>query len=109
MNDLTRILVIILVVSVCTFLTRVFPFVIFRKQQEISPVIKYLGTILPMAVMGILVVYCLKGMNFFSVNSFLPSIIAVGTVVVIHVWKRNNLISIGIGTLTYMILLQLTT
>lgn len=109
MNDITRVLVIISVVSICTFITRVFPFVVFRNKQGVSQGVRYLGNILPMAVMGILVVYCLKGVSFSSVAGYLPSVIAVPVVVVVHVWKRNNLISIGTGTLVYMMLLQLTT
>lgn len=107
MVDTTRTLMIILIVAICTFITRLFPFVIFNNKKELPKTVKYLGDILPMAVIAILVVYCLKDINFTSTASFLPSIIAVTAVIFMHVWKRNNLISIGVGTLLYMILVQI--
>lgn len=109
MTEMIRILGIVGVVAICTFFTRVFPFIIFGKQKELPPIVQYMGKVLPMAVMGILVVYCLKEVYFTAILGYLPSVVGVATVVVIHLWKRNNLISIGMGTLVYMITLQLLT
>ncbi|ROR31720.1 branched-subunit amino acid transport protein AzlD [Mobilisporobacter senegalensis] len=103
----TKALLIILIVALCTFGTRVLPFIIFRKNQELPQIVKYLGDILPMSVIAILVVYCLKGVNFKGAGGFVPSIISVATVILIHIWKRNNLISIGAGTLIYMLLIHI--
>lgn len=104
--DTTKSLVIIFIVALCTLFTRVLPFIIFHKKQELPQSVKYLGDILPMSVISILVVYCLKDINFNGIEGFLPSFISVAAVIIIHIWKRNNLISIGVGTLVYMILIQ---
>lgn len=102
----TRALMIIIVVAVLTFATRLLPFIIFNRKKEVSKTVRYLGDILPKAVMAILIIYCLKDVNMFKIKSFAPSILAMTAVGLIHIWKRNNLISIGAGTLIYMILVQ---
>lgn len=99
-------LLIILVVALVTFSTRVLPFLLFPKGKEIPPVIRYLGGVLPPAVIGMLVVYCLKGVRLTAMPFGLPELIAVSVVVALHVWKRNNLLSIGVGTVLYMFLIQ---
>ena len=101
-----RSLLIIIVVSIVTFATRVIPFLLFPKGKEIPPLIKYLGAVLPPAVIGMLVIYCLKSVNLFSYPHGAPELIAGLAVVVLHVWKRNNLLSIGVGTVLYMFLIQ---
>lgn len=99
--------VIILVVAATTFVTRVTPFLIFPDGKELPPRIRYLGTVLTPAVIGMLVVYCLKGTDIVHVPYGAPEFIAVAAVVLLHVWKRNNLLSIGVGTVLYMVLIQL--
>ncbi len=97
---------IILAVALTTFATRATPFVIFPDGREIPPIVLYLGSVLTPAVIGMLVVYCLKGSQILEAPHALPEMIAVATVVVLHVWKRNNLLSIGVGTVLYMFLIQ---
>ncbi len=99
-------LLIIAVVSVTTFATRAIPFLIFPKGKEIPPLVKYLGGALPPAVIGMLVIYCLKDVNLFAAPFALPELIAGVVVVILHIWKRNNLLSIGVGTVLYMVLVQ---
>ncbi len=99
-------LAVIVVVAVVTFITRAIPFVIFRGGKEIPETVRYLGRVLPPAVIGMLVVYCLKEVRVFSFPFGLPELIAVAAVVALHVWKRNNLLSIGAGTALYMFLIQ---
>ena len=99
-------LLIIAVVSVTTFATRAIPFLIFPKGKEIPPLVKYLGGALPPAVIGMLVIYCLKDVNLFAAPFALPEMIAGVVVVILHIWKRNNLLSIGVGTVLYMVLVQ---
>ena len=99
-------LLIIAVVSVVTFLTRVIPFLLFPKGKEIPPLIKYPGAVLPPAVIGMLVIYCLKSVNLFVYPYAAPELIAAAVVVILHIWKRNNLLSIGVGTVLYMFLIQ---
>ncbi|SHI68427.1 branched-chain amino acid transporter permease [Parasporobacterium paucivorans] len=96
----------VILVAVITFLTRAFPFALFGGKRKVPSPVLYLGRILPPAVMCILVIYCLRNVNFSSVSSFLPQIISVVIVALLHLWKRNNLLSIGVGTIVYMILIQ---
>lgn len=98
---------IILVVALTTFATRVFPFLVFPKGREIPKTIQYLGKVLTPAVIGMLVVYCLKNTNPMAWPFGIPEAISVITVAVLHVWKRNNLLSIGVGTVLYMVLIQM--
>ncbi len=97
-------LLIILIVAIVTFATRVIPFLLFPKGKEIPPKVLYLGKVLPPAVIGMLIVYCFKSVNFFGYPYAAPELIAAAVVVILHVWKRNNLLSIGVGTVLYMFL-----
>lgn len=101
-----RSIAIIIAVAVTIFFTRLIPFLFFPKGKEVPPVIQYLGKVLPPAVIGMLVIYCLKAVSFASVSHWAPEFIAVAVVIVLHVWKRNNLLSIGVGTVLYMFLVQ---
>ncbi len=100
-------LVIIIVVALVTFSTRAFPFILFPEGKEIPKVIQYIGRYLTPAIIGLLVVYCLRGTQILIYPYGIPEAIAVVTVVSLHLWKRNNLISIGTGTILYMVLIQM--
>ena len=76
------------------------------EGKEIPPIIRYLGRVLPPAVIGMLVIYCLKNVSVLAAPFGLPEFIAVAAVIMLHVWKRNNLLSIGAGTALYMFLIQ---
>lgn len=102
----TEILITILIVCIVTFLLRALPFLIFRNKEKVPPIILYLGSYFPAAIFGFLVIYCLKGVSFSSVSSYLPSFISIVYIVLIHLWKKNYLLSILSGTLLYMILVQ---
>ncbi|MFP3154218.1 AzlD domain-containing protein [Lachnospiraceae bacterium ZAX-1] len=104
--SLLRSILIIVLVAATTFFTRAVPFVIFPKDREVHPVIAYLGKALPPAVIGMLVIYCFKSVSIGKFPFGLPELIAGVAVVALHIWKRNNLLSIGIGTILYMILVQ---
>ena len=101
------VLSLILVMALVTAGLRFLPFVIFTKGRKVPDVVAYLGRVLPYAVMAMLVVYCLKGISFVQMSFGLPEIISVVLVVVLHVWKRNTLLSIVGGTVCYMLLVQL--
>ena len=103
MHDILLILVAVLV----TMSTRFLPFLIFGEKRKTPPIITYLGTVLPCAIMGMLVVYCLKDVSLFSNPFGLPELISCVVVAALHVWKRNSLLSIGGGTVCYMLLVQL--
>ncbi len=98
---------IILAVALTTFATRVVPFLIFPKGKEIPAVIQYLGQVLTPAIIGMLVVYCLKSTKLLEAPYGIPEVICVCVTAGLHVWKRNNLLSIGTGTVLYMILVQM--
>lgn len=97
---------IIVVVAITTFSTRVIPFLIFPKGKEIPKTVQYLGKVLTPAVIGMLVVYCLKNTAVLTSPYGIPELISVLVVAGLHVWKRNNLLSIGVGTVLYMFLIQ---
>lgn len=99
-------LLIILFVALTTFATRVIPFLVFPKGKEIPTTVQYLGKVLTPAVIGMLVVYCLKNTPVREAPHGIPELIAVAVVAGLHVWKRNNLLSIGVGTVLYMFLIQ---
>ena len=95
-------IIIIAICVGCTILERGLPFLIFRKG-EIPSLIRYLGKVLPLAIMATLVVYCLRGTTFDAVANFIPQIVAVAVTVVLHLWKGNTLISVFGGTAIYKI------
>ena len=90
-----------------TMRTRFLPFLIFGEKGETPAVISHLGRVPPYAVMAMLVVYCLKGLDFSAPGSFVPELLCTALVAGLHVWKRNTLLSIGVGTVAYMLLVQL--
>jgi branched-subunit amino acid transport protein AzlD len=102
MHDVFLILAAVLV----TMATRFIPFLIFGKKGKTPPVIEYLGTVLPCAIMGMLVVYCLKDITFLEAPYGIPQLIGCAVVALLHIWKRNTLLSIGIGTVCYMLMVQ---
>lgn len=97
----------IAVMALVTMALRFLPFLIFNEDRETPPIITYLGKVLPYAIMGMLVIYCLRGISFAAASDYLPELIAGAVVVLAHVWKRNSLLSIISGTVCYMLLVQL--
>ena len=90
-----------------TVLTRFLPFLLFPAGKPTPKYIQYLGTVLPSAVFGLLVVYCLKGISLFTGSHGIPELISIAVVIGLHIWKRQMLLSIAGGTLCYMLLVQL--
>ena len=103
---MTHAALIIAVAGAVTLLLRFLPFLIFGGTRETPPFVVYLGKVLPYAIMGMLVIYCLRGISFTAAANFLPELIACAVVVLAHVWKRNTLLSIISGTVCYMLLVQ---
>lgn len=95
----------ILAVVAATMLTRFLPFLIFPEGKTPPAAVTYLGTVLPYAVIGLLVVYCLKDAVFTSWHG-LPELIAILFTALVHKWRNNTLLSIAGGTILYMILVQ---
>lgn len=102
----TQLILMIAVAGACTFATRLFPFALFGGKKEVPKFIKYLGDVLPVAILGILIVYCLRDFEKGSINYILPQIIAVALTAGVHLWKKNTLLSIAVGTIGYMLLIH---
>lgn len=99
-------ILIIFVAAICTYATRLFPFVLFGGKKEVPKFVKYLGEILPVAIIGALIVYCLSDFTNGDANTIIPQIIAVVATALVHLWKKNTLLSIAIGTIGYMLLIH---
>jgi len=96
----------IFVIAVITFGLRAAPFVLFSRTGTTPKVITYLGNALPPAVMGMLIIYCLRNVSVLESPFGIPELIAVISVVGLHLWRKNNLLSILGGTVIYMFLIQ---
>ena len=90
-----------------TVLTRFLPFLLFPAGKPTPKYIRYLGKVLPAAVFGMLVVYCLRNVSIFSGSHGLPELLSIAVVVILHLWKRQMLLSIAGGTVCYMLLVQM--
>ena len=88
-------------------LTRFLPFLLFPADKPTPKYIRYLGNVLPAAVFGLLVIYCLKNVSLFTGSHGLPELISITLVVCLHYWKQQMLLSIAGGTICYMLLVQL--
>ena len=97
---------IIAVAAIVTLFIRAIPFVLFGGKREVPETVTYLGKVLPPAIMIILVVYCVKGINLMVGNHGIPELLSIAVVAILHIWKRNTLLSIAVGTILYMILVQ---
>ena len=99
-------IIIIAVVSLGTLLTRFAPFLLFPQGKPTPKYIQYLGRVLPSAVFGFLVIYCLKNVSIFSGSRGIPELLALAVTVGLHLWKKQMLLSIAGGTIFYMLLVQ---
>jgi branched-subunit amino acid transport protein AzlD len=96
----------IAIMALVTYLIRLGPFLLFGKGHTTPPWVQYMGKVLPPAVMGMLIVYSLKTVEIFMLNSVAPVLVAIFTTAILHLWKRNNLLSILSGTAVYMFMIQ---
>ncbi len=106
MNQTIHAVLLVGVMSAGTILLRFLPFLLFPSGKKTPAFVTYLGKVLPFAMIGLLVVYCLKDVSVFSGSHGLPELIAIAAVVVLHVWRRNTLLSVASGTICYMLLVQ---
>ena len=98
---------VVAVAALVTMALRFLPFLIFGGDRQTPAYITYLGKVLPFAIMGMLVVFCLKGVTLTAAPYGIPEFLACGAVAALHVWKRNTLLSIAGGTVLYMVLVQM--
>ncbi|MFL0198082.1 branched-chain amino acid transporter permease [Clostridium sp. WILCCON 0269] len=99
-------LIAILLMGIITFGTRLIPFIFFGKNKITPKYIVYIGNYLPPAVMSMLIIYCLRNISLCAFPFGIPEAVGIITVAILHIWKRNNLISIISGTIVYMIAVQ---
>ena len=100
----------IITIALCglaTMLTRFLPFLLFSGKSKTPEYITYLGKALPAAIFGMLVVYCLKSVNFFATPYGIPELAAVALTAAVHIYKRNTLLSIALGIACYMLLIRI--
>ncbi len=90
-----------------TVLTRFLPYILFPEGRKIPDFILYLGKFLAPAVFGLLVVYCFKNVSFTTGTHVIPELVALLTVVVLYLWKRNMVLPMAGGTAVYMILIRI--
>lgn len=95
------------IIALTTIFTRALPFLVFPGNRPTPRYIQYLGRALPYTIIGMLVVYCLRSVSFTASPYGLPEGIAIAVIVLLHLWKKNTLLSIGAGTVVYMALVQL--
>lgn len=103
---ITQSILTIAAVVLGTMLTRFLPFFLFPDSKTPPPFVRYLGTVLPYAVIGLLVVYSLKDVSFLSGSHGIPELAAIVCIVLLHLWRRNMFLSIAAGTVVYMLLVQ---
>lgn len=106
MMTLTQQIVTIAIVILGTMLTRFVPFFVFPAGKPTPKYVQYLGNVLPPAVFGLLIIYCLKNVSIFTGSHAIPELLAITLVIALHTWKRQMLLSIAGGTIFYMILVQ---
>ena len=106
MSFTTYSIIAIAVAAICTFATRLVPFALFGEKKEFPAVITYLGKVLPPAIIATLIIYCVRSVDFTASPHGAAEIIAIVVTALLHIWKKNTLISIGGGTILYMILVQ---
>lgn len=96
----------VVILAVVTFMTRALPFLIFPAGKPTPKYIQYLGKALPLAVFGMLVVYCLKDVQWLEGSHGIPEILGIAAVVLMHLWRRQLFLSMAVGTAVYMILIR---
>lgn len=103
---MTHSVLLVAVAGLVTLALRVAPFLVLSGERKTPEFISYLGRVLPSAVMGMLVIYCLRNLDFAELSLWLPQLLCCGVVVLVHVLKRSTLLSILSGTVCYMLLVQ---
>lgn len=103
---LSQQIITIAMVILGTALTRFLPFLLFPSGKPTPKYIQYLGKVLPSAVFGLLIIYCLKNVSLLTGSHGIPELISILLVIALHLWKRQMLVSIAGGTICYMLLVQ---
>lgn len=102
-----ELLITALIIAAATLIIRFLPFIIIRKSIAERRYIKFLGDMMPYSMIALLVIYCLKDINLIKYPYGIPELISIAIIIVLHILKKNVLISIGAGTIIYMFLVQI--
>ena len=102
----TQMVVTIFVLALSVWITRFLPFLIFKEEAKTPKLIDYLGKVLPAAMMGLLVIYCLKDYTISDLSTLIPALISIAAIVILHLMKQNTILSIAVGTVLYMVLIR---
>lgn len=100
------IIMVIIVMTLVTMLLRFLPFILFDHGEHPPKWITYLGKVLPPAVMSMLLIYCIRNIDLFAGTHGLPELVCVAVAMLLHSWKRNTLLSIGVSTVLYMVMIH---
>lgn len=103
----TEIILFIFILTASVQLTRMLPFLLFRNDDTMPPIISYLGNSLPAAVMGLLCIYCFKDYDYSSFTDVWPALFSSVVVISVHFLKKNAMVSIALGTMAYMLLIRI--
>lgn len=106
MTDYRHAMIVIIVMGLAVLATRIVPVLIFGRGEKVPEFILYLGRVVPYTAMGLLIVYCLKDMSVLEAPHGLPELISLAVVTLTYLWKRNTILSVIIGTVLYMFLVQ---
>lgn len=107
MPNFEHAIVIILVMGVVTLATRILPVLVFGNGKQVPDYILYLGKVVPYTAMGLLIVYCLRDVSLTAAPHALPEFLALALVTGTYLWKRNTIFSVVLGTVAYMLMVQL--
>lgn len=102
----THTIILIAVAALVTVLLRAFPFIVFNGKNQMPEGVKRVTDSLPPAIISVLVVYCLKDYILVPGSDTIAALVAVAAVVAVHLWRKNTLLSIALGTIIYMILIR---
>lgn len=106
MTDSRHAMIVIVAMGLAVLATRIMPVLIFGRGEKVPEYILYLGRVVPYTAMGLLIVYCLRDVPVFESPHGLPEIISLAVVTATYLWKRNTILSVVIGTVLYMFLVQ---
>ena len=106
MTEYGHAMLIIAVMGGAVLATRILPVLVFGRSDKVPEFILYLGTVIPYTAMGLLIVYCLRDVSILHGSHGLPELIALAAVTASYLWKRNTILSVIIGTVIYMFLVQ---
>ena len=107
MTEYMHVILIIVVMGGATLATRILPVLIFGRGERVPDFILYLGKVIPYTAMGLLIVYCLRDVSILHGSHGLPELIALAAVTASYLWRRNTILSVIIGTVLYMFLVQM--